>query len=176
MGRSTTNTANWWAAVHALAILGQLSLCAAGTIAFASARPGWEDNMQSDDDEFWDDVTVNSTLPWISGAVGGLTTTINIIIFVVLYRTYRVSRARRFESQKDVFKTAVIVATIILLIVLFADLAIALDTGLAQLTAICGVASIGRSVLICCSILSILASYESYINTGFGPKANYRGL
>lgn len=69
MGSSTANTANWWAVTHTLAILGQLSLCAAGILTFALSRPTrWDDHMPSDD-EFWDDVSTNTTLPWVSGAV-----------------------------------------------------------------------------------------------------------
>ncbi|XXH05060.1 spindle assembly checkpoint kinase [Hypoxylon texense] len=149
MERSTTNTPNWWAIAHTFAILGQLGLCVAGTVTFAFARPSsqWDDHMPTSD-EFWDDVSTNTTLPWVSGAVGGFTTVINILIFAVLYRAYRLRMVRRIDSQKNAFATATIVASVVLGLVFIADVTLAVNTGLRDLPAICIVASIGSVITI----------------------------
>ncbi|KAI1768835.1 hypothetical protein GGR53DRAFT_475949 [Hypoxylon sp. FL1150] len=143
MGSSTARTANWWAVAHTFAILGQLSLCAAGIVTFVFSRPNREDDQVPSDDEFWDDVSRHSTLSSVSGAVGAFTLVVNIIMFIVLLKAYRTSQARRLDSQKHVFKKAVIVTSVIQSLIFLADIAIAVNTGLAGLNIVCGVASIG---------------------------------
>ncbi|KAI0179984.1 hypothetical protein GGR52DRAFT_529297 [Hypoxylon sp. FL1284] len=147
MGESNTNTVNWWAVAHVVTILGQFSVCLTGAVTFAIGQPRRWDNHTPSDDEFWDDVTTSSTLPWISSAVGAFTTVLSIIVFTILHKAYKASSAHMLDnqdSQKDVFRNAVIGVTVALSLVVMADIAIAVNTGLSGLTAICGAASTAR--------------------------------
>ncbi|KAI1396740.1 hypothetical protein F4819DRAFT_474414 [Hypoxylon fuscum] len=150
MGSTISNATNWWAIAHTFAILGQLSLCVVGTASFALSRPSRFDDDIPSHDEFWDDQYTYSALPWASGAVGGLTTMLNIILFAVLWKASGGNKPSQSARRDNAFRNAVIVASIIMLLVVVADVAFAVKTGMDGQDVICAVASIG-------SILSMLA-------------------
>ncbi|OTB08646.1 hypothetical protein M426DRAFT_159091 [Hypoxylon sp. CI-4A] len=144
MGQPTSSTTNWWATIHILAIFGQLALCVTGVVAYAFARPGRFNNHIPNEDEFWDDVSTRTTLPWVSAAVGGVTTVLNIIIFAALWRTYSFSQRTRSTSRNDAFMKAVIITSIVYFLILAADIGLAVKTGLARRADLCAVSSVGR--------------------------------
>ncbi|KAI2472024.1 hypothetical protein F4781DRAFT_428794 [Annulohypoxylon bovei var. microspora] len=170
MGFLTNNTVNWWAIAHTFAIFGQLALCVVGVISFAFTRPSnYNDHIPSDD-QFWDDVDTHTVLPWVSGAVGAATTFFNVVLFIMLWKTYGPDRKRRLVRSISGFRNTVIVGSVLLTLVLAADITLAVKTSLARRKDICATASVAgvfTILTICADLLRLRNLY------GDKKKDNY---
>ncbi|KAI1096305.1 hypothetical protein F5B19DRAFT_488273 [Rostrohypoxylon terebratum] len=155
MGSSTSDGVNWWAITHILAILGQLALCVVGVISFAFTKPNNYDDYIPSDDEFWDDVDRHTTLPWVAGAVGASTTFFNIVLFIALWKTYGPDKQRRLMGSISPFRSTVLIGSVLLILILAADITLAVKCALAQRNDICITASIASAfiILIICADL-----------------------
>ncbi|KAL7626875.1 hypothetical protein AAE478_003649 [Parahypoxylon ruwenzoriense] len=168
MGHLSNNRINWWAIVHTFAILGQLSLCAAGTVVFVFSRPSRFDDHIPSDDEFWSDVGNNSTFPWVSAAIGAFTTFVYVLLLVVLWKTHCV-KSHQFSSRNSAFKNVVVASSIIVFFVTAVDITLAVKSGLSGRYAICAAAATG-SVF---SILTIFADQVKLRNLSNELKKSY---
>ncbi|KAI1103777.1 hypothetical protein F4804DRAFT_216481 [Jackrogersella minutella] len=159
----TDSKVNWWATAHILAIFGQLSLCVVSIICFAFTRPSNYDDHIPSDDEFWDDVSTRTILPWAAAAVGGFTTFVNIVLFIVLWKTCGPNQQPRLTRPTGGYRNAVIVGCIILSLVLVADIILAVKSGLARQDGICGTASAASLLTItaiCADLLRLQKLYR----------------
>ncbi|KAI2612903.1 uncharacterized protein GGS25DRAFT_141190 [Hypoxylon fragiforme] len=146
MGDSIKNAVNWWAVVHTLVVLGQLSIFVVGTVTFVLYRPSSRADSDSDIpsvDRFEDDFTKNSTLPWVSSAVGALTTFLNVILFIVLWKNYQMARRQQRTSCDIAFRNAVMGSSVLTTLVSTADVILAVKAGLSGKSAICAAAIVG---------------------------------
>ncbi|KAI0887261.1 uncharacterized protein GGS22DRAFT_186094 [Annulohypoxylon maeteangense] len=163
MGSPTSDAINWWAAAHILAILGQLALCVVGTVSFVFTRPNNYNGHIPSDDEFWDDVDHRTVIPWVSAAVGAATTFFNIVLFIALWKTYGPDRQRRLMRSIGPFRNTVLIGSSVLSLVLVADIALAVKSGLAHRNSICATASIASvfiTLTICMDLLRLRNLYK----------------
>ncbi|KAI1212491.1 uncharacterized protein F4807DRAFT_373619 [Annulohypoxylon truncatum] len=157
------NAVNWWAITHTLAILGQLALCVVGVICFVFTQPNNYNGYIPSDDEFWDDVDHRTTIPWVSGAVGAVTTVYNVVLFFALWKIYGPDRQRRLMRSISLFRNTVLIGSVILLLVLAADIALAVKSAFARRNSICATASIASAFIaltICADLFRLRNLYR----------------
>ncbi|KAI1393720.1 uncharacterized protein F4822DRAFT_385571 [Hypoxylon trugodes] len=141
MGQPDDNSINWWAIAHTLSVFGQLSMCVVSVIAFASYRPSSFGNHYTTPDEV-NEVATQTTISWVSAAVGAVTTMTNIVLFIALWRAYSFAQKRPATGQMGGFQRGVLLASVVFSLVTAADLVLAIKSGLAGRTDITVVACI----------------------------------
>lgn len=95
---------------------------------------------------------------------------LNIILFAVLWKASGGNKPSQSARRDNAFRNAVIVASIIMLLVVVADVAFAVKTGMDGQDVICAVASIGRRVYVHCSFPSypyLAYRIRMYLGTNF---------
>ncbi|KAI1375051.1 hypothetical protein F4677DRAFT_152770 [Hypoxylon crocopeplum] len=164
MGYSTNRNMRTWAIIHALAIVSQLTLSAISIATFVFSRPSTFDDHFPSHDEFWDDFENKSTLPSVTGAVGGFATFINIVLFIILWQTYKAVKTGQFASGVGAFRNAVISSTVLITLVTVAELALAVKTGSSSQINICaaaGVACVFSVFTVCVDQLKLREVYNN---------------
>ncbi|KAI1417589.1 hypothetical protein F5Y13DRAFT_184925 [Hypoxylon sp. FL1857] len=136
-----------WMIIHVLAVLGQLSLCIVGAVNFISTHPNGFDHIP-DDDEFWDNADDNTTLPWVAAGLGGATTVVQIILTVVLWKSWGPNEQVRLMRPINGFKKVVIISSIVMKLIMSGDITLAIKGGKAGKTDICAAGAVGAFFLL----------------------------
>ncbi|KAI0011841.1 hypothetical protein F4779DRAFT_571466 [Xylariaceae sp. FL0662B] len=143
----------WWVLIHVLAILGQLGVFVVGIASFVFSRPGDFGDHFPSHEEFWDDVETKSTLPWAASALGAATALISIVLFIVLWTADRANESRQSTALSCRFRNVVMISSVIISLVVVADVGLAVKSGISDKIGICAAAAIGGGF----SILTVCA-------------------
>ncbi|KAI5863144.1 hypothetical protein GGS23DRAFT_55350 [Durotheca rogersii] len=144
MRASSSNPMNWWAIVHLLNIVAQIGVCTTGTATYILSPPSRVDDSMPSFAEFWSDSETNRSFPWISGAVGAFATFLNIILLVLLWKTYTMNPPH-LPVQNNSFRNLVLVGSVLIALIAGVDITLAVKaflTGRFVIGAAAGIAGI----------------------------------